>query len=206
MDCFGYCFDQEGRYGHPLLLADPDAILRYIRENLDAPQLVITDADDHQLLLMRDGVDLYNALDQVGVDLNFVLNQTRDEIVAEGLELEEKPEWERLYDQIGLSPGEIRMRQRVKAACRAAQTVADVAEIIRGTYFDAHFLTTDGNKWYRFFDEEDYSATLMTSDDNGKWNDEPEKAILSPTLQVRHLRSSEDVHTFEIFDLDNDHS
>jgi putative alpha-1,2-mannosidase len=84
--------------------------------------------------------------------------------------------------------------------------VGDVAEIVRGTYFDAHFLTTDGKKWYRFFDEEDYSATLMIKDNNGKWNDEPEKSILSPTLQVRHLRSSEDIHTFEISDRDEDHS
>ncbi len=92
------------------------------------------------------------------------------------------------------------MRQRVKAACRAAQTVADVAEVVRGTYFDAHFLSQDGQKWYRYFDEDDFSATLMIKDENGKWMDKPEKAILSPTAKVRHLRSSEDVHTFEIID------
>lgn len=206
MLCYGYCFDTEGRYGPPVRLADQDAIIQFIRENQHAPQMMITDMGDHQLLLMRDGVDLYNELDQVGIDLNFVLNQIRDEMVAEGQSTGEKPEWERLYDQIGLSPGEIRMRQRVKAECRAARTVGDVAEIVRGTYFDAHFLTTDGKKWYRFFDEEDYSATLMIKDDNGKWNDEPEKSILSPTLQVRHLHSSEDVHTFEISDRDVDHS
>jgi hypothetical protein len=151
-------------------------------------------------------VDLHNELDQVGIDLNFVLNQIRDEVVAEGQNTGEKPEWERLYDQIGLSPGEIRMRQRVKAACRAARTVGDVAEIIRGTYFDAHFLTADGEKWYRFFDGEDTSVQLMRQDEHGEWMDEPERVTLSPNLQVRHLRSSEDIHTFEISDRDEDHS
>ncbi len=206
MVCYGYCFDHEGRYGPPVRLADQDATIQFIRENQHAPQIMITDMGDNQLLLMRDGVDLYNKLDQVGIDLNFVLNQIRDEVVAEGQNTGEKPEWERLYDQIGLSPGEIRMRQRVKAECRAARTVGDVAEIIRGTYFDAHFLTADGEKWYRFFDGEDTSVQLMRQDEHGEWMDEPKRVTLSPNLQVRHLRSSEDIHTFEISDRDEDHS
>ena len=206
MLCYGYRMDPEGRYDAAVPLADQDAIIRFIRENLDAPQLVITDTDDRQLLLMLDGVDLYNALDQVGVDLNFVLNQIHDEISSEGANPGEKPEWEQLYDQIGLSPGEIRMRQRVKAECRAARTIADVAEIVRGTYFDANFLTADGNKWYRFLDEADYSARLMIKDERGEWMDEPGRVALSPEIRVRHLRSSEDIHTFEIFDVDNDQS
>jgi hypothetical protein len=201
MHCYGYCFDQEGRYGPPIRLADQHAIIQFIRENGDAPQLMITDAGDNQLLLMRNGVDLFNDLDRIGISLQAVLNHIREEMVDEGSSSSEKPEWERLYDQIGLSPGEIRMRQRVKAACRAAKTVADVAEIVRGTYFDAHFLTPDGKKWYRFFDEEDYSATLMIKDENEKWIDEPEKAVLSPRTNVRHLRSSEDIHTFELLDV-----
>ena len=206
MVCNGYRFDHEGRYGPPVRLADQDATIQFIRENQYVPQMMITDMGDHQLLLMRDGVDLFNELDQVGIDLNFVLNQIRAEMVAEGQNTGEKPEWERLYDQIGLSPGEIRMRQRVKVECRAARTVGNVAEIVRGTYFDANFLTADGNKWYRFLDEADYSARLMIKDERGEWMDEPGRVALSPEIRVRHLRSSEDIHTFEIFDVDNDQS
>jgi hypothetical protein len=195
---FGYTDNKQGHHSAAVRLTDQEAVIRYIQENLDSRQLIITDAGDHQLLLMCDGVDLFNDLGRIGISLQAVLNQIREEMVEAGSNKGEKPEWERLYDQIGLSSGEIRMRQRVKAACRAAQTVADVAEIVRGTYFDAHFLTPDGNKWYRFFNEDDYSITLMTKDDSGTWIDEPERVFLSPTTLVRHLHSSEDIHTFEM--------
>ena len=200
MLCYGYCFDPEGRYEPPDRLEDLETIIRFIKVHHEAPQLVITDQHDQQLLLMRDGVDLFNDLERIGISLQAVLNQIREEMVEENAQRNEKPRWEVLYDQIGLSPGEIRMRQRVKAACRAALTVADVAEVVRGTYFDAHFLSQDEQKWYRYFDEDDFSATLMIKDENGKWVDEPEKTILSPSAKVRHLRSSEDIHTFELLD------
>jgi hypothetical protein len=200
MICYGYRYDCDGKYGSAVRLESRDAVIDFIRENIDSPQLVITDNLDRQLLLMRDGVDLFNDLDQIGISLMAVLNQVRDEMVEEGSQPGEKPEWERLYDQIGLSPGEIRMRQRVKAACRAARTVGDVAELIRGTYFDAHFHSSDGERWYRYFDEGDYAASLMVKDKNGVWQEEAERVILVPGMKVRHLRSSEDVHTFEILD------
>jgi hypothetical protein len=200
MKIYGYSYLSVDIIPSPIELDHKQAVIRFIKDNLNAAQLIITDAGDNQLLLMRDGLDLFNDLDRIGISLQAVLNHIREEMVDEGSSRREKPKWEQLYDQIGLSPGEICMRQRVKAACRAAKTVADVAEVVRGTYFDAHFQTTDGNKWYRFFDEEDYSATLMIKDENGNWIDEPEKAVLSPDIMVRHLRSSEDVHTFELVD------
>ena len=200
MICYGYCYDRNGKYHSPVRLESQDALINFIRQKIDCPQLVITDNLDRQLLLMRDGVDLFNGLERVGISLNAVLNQIREEIVEEGSGLDEKPEWERLYDQIGLSAGEIRMRQGVKAACREAQTVGDVAELVRGTYFDAHFRSRDGERRYRYFDEGDYSASLMVKAKNGEWNEEPERVILTPGMKVRHLRSSEDVHTFELLD------
>jgi len=200
MLCYGYRFDAEGKYGPPDRLENQEAVIRFIKTHHQAPQLVITDQRDQHLLLMRDGVDLFNALDQLDISLMDILNQIREEIVADNPQQDEKPRWEVLYDQIGLSPGEIRMRQRVKAACRAAKTVADVAELVRGTYFDAHFLSSDGQKWYRFFDEDDYSATLMTKNENGDWIEVLERVTLSPSVKVQHLRSSEDIHTFEILD------
>jgi hypothetical protein len=201
MICHGYRFDHEGKYGPSVLLADQDSVIRFIQDNLEAPQLLITDAGDNQLLLMRDGVDIFNVLDQYGISLAAIFEELRQDIASEGTSPKEKPEWEVLYDQIGLSPGEIHMRQRVKAACRAAKTVADVAELVRGTYFDAHFVSEDGQKWCRFFNEDDHSAKLMIKDESSEWVDDPDLFYLSPRAKVKHLRSSEDIHTFLLIDL-----
>jgi hypothetical protein len=46
----------------------------------------------------------------------------------------------------------------------------------------------------------------MRQDEQGEWMDEPKRMTLSPNLQVRILRSSEDIHTFKISDRDEDHS
>jgi hypothetical protein len=200
MLCYGYSYNEDGTHNAPIPLETQDSVVHYIRGNHKAHQLVITDQNDQLLLLMRDGVDLFNTLDQIGISLNAVLKQFRDKIVEEQTFSEEKLEWERRYDQIGLSSGEIRMRQRVKQACKNACTIADVAEIVRGTYFDAHFLSSDGSKWYRFLNEDDYSITLMTNDGNGEWIDEPGRVILLPSTRIKHLRSTEDIHTFEILD------
>ncbi len=64
-------------------LADQEAVIRFIKAHHEAPQLVITDQRDQQLLLMRDGVDLFNDLDRIGISLQAVLNQIREEIVEE---------------------------------------------------------------------------------------------------------------------------
>ena len=198
MAYYGYRYRSDGSYFLPVKLATTQAVARFIQDNLEAPQLIVTDAQDSQLLLMRDGVDLFNELGQIGISLNSLLSQLRQEIVKDVAPPQEKPEWERLYDQIGLSLGEIRMRQRAKAACRAARTVADAADLVRGTYFDAHFLTSDGQTWYRYFNPDTFEATPMTKDHVGEWIEELTPAVLSPTAQIRYLRSSEDIHTFEI--------
>ena len=91
------------------------------------------------------------------------------------------------------------MRQRAKVACRAARTVADVADLVKGTYFDAHFYASDGQKWFRYFNADTYEVEMLTQNEAGEWIEEPKPEMLSPATQVRHLRSSEDIHTFEIF-------
>ena len=70
MAYFGYRYRVDGRYFPPVRLDTPAAVTGFIQDNLEAPQLIITDAEDHQLLLMRDGVDLFNALDKIGIFLN----------------------------------------------------------------------------------------------------------------------------------------
>jgi hypothetical protein len=201
MKFFGYCYEDEDITPTPIELRDQQALIQFIKNHYEAPQLVITDAGDNQLLLMRDGVDLHNVLDQYGVSLAAIFAELRQEMAGDPPTHTEKPDWEVLYDQIGLSSGEIRMRQRVKAACRAAQTVEDVAELVEGTYFDAHFISEDGQKWCRFFNQDDYSATLMTKDEYGKWVDDAQPFYLQPSAKVKHLRSSEDIHTFLLLGL-----
>jgi hypothetical protein len=201
MKFFGYCYEDEDITPSPIELPDQQALMQFIKEHYEAPQLVITDAGDNQLLLIRAGVDLHNALDQYGISLAAIFTELRQEIAGDDPTQAEKPGWEMLYDQIGLSAGEIRMRQRVKAACRAAQTVEDVAALVAGTYFDANFVSEDGQKWCRFFNQDDYSATLMTKDESGEWIDLPAPFYLSPTAKVKHLRSGEDIHTFLLLGL-----
>ena len=201
MKFFGYRYEDEDITPTPTEFPDQQGLIQFIKDHYEAPQLVITDAGDNQLLLMRDGVDLHNALDQYGISLAAIFAELRQEIADDSPTQAEKPGWEDLYDQIGLSAGEIHRRQRVKAACRAAQTVENVAALVAGTYFDAHFISEDGQKWCRFFNQDDYSATLMTKDESGKWVDDPAPIYLSPNTKVKHLGSSEDIHTFLLIDL-----
>ena len=201
MKFFGYEYHSESVTPASVILTSPQAVIQFIKEHYYAPQLIITDAGDNQLLLMLDGVDHYNTLDQYGISLAAIFNELRQDIAAESNLQHEKPEWEVLYDQIGLSPGEIRMRQRVKKLCKTAQTVADVVELTQGTYFDAHFVSEDGQKLYRSFNEDNYSATLMTKDETGEWVKNPSPVNVSSSAKVKHLRSSEDIHTFVLIEL-----
>jgi len=197
---YGFCYDTEGKHGIPVHLEGKEAVISFIIEHLEVPKLIITDAGDNLLLLMQDGVDLFNHLEQEDISLNLIIAETRKKSIDEYSQPSQKPKWERLYDQIGLSPCEIRMRQRVKAACLAANTVRDVAELVRGTYFDAHFYSSDGQRWYRYFDAEEYTATLMIKDETGKWIEDVDNATLAPSKNIRHLQSSEDIHNFELLE------
>jgi hypothetical protein len=200
MKFLGYRYDFTGRSPQPVELINLESLAQFIKANYEAPQLIITDTHDRQLLLIRDGVDLFNELDPFGISLVTIFDELRQEATVASGAIDDRPQWEILYDRVGLSTGEIRMRQRVKAACRAAQTVGDVADLICGTYFDAHFLSSDRKRWYRHFNQENFSATVMKKDETGEWVEDPESVILSPTARVRHLRSSEDIHTFEFLE------
>ncbi len=106
---------------------------------MDETKLVVTDRADQQVLLIQECVNLYNDLDQYEVSLGEIFKEIRAERVGGANGEVRKPDWEILYDSIGLSPGEIRMRQRVKRDCRTARTVEDVAELVSGTYFTVYF-------------------------------------------------------------------
>jgi hypothetical protein len=200
MKFLGYLYNQDETYPPPTPIEGKDALVAFIIEHLEEHQLIITDQGDRQVLLMRDGVDLFQDLDQFGINLVELMAKRRKNLVNEYGNQEEKPHWEQLYDQIGLSPGEIRMRQRVKAACKQAQTVADVAELVRGTYFDAFFYSEDGRNQWGYFDPEDLSVDILLQNGENLWQAPSQRIVLHKNARVRHQESHEDVHIFTLLD------
>lgn len=191
-----------GRRSPPQRLENRAELVSFIKANLYDDEVVITDAEDNVLFRAVDGVDLYSAVDKLGIDLPALYRETREALVAAESEPDAETEpWEELYDSIGLSPGEIAMRQRVKRTCKAARTVADVAELLEGTYFAAHFYSEDRRRAWRFFDPHDYSVSAAKMVNGQNANEEQERIVhLDPDARVRHLSSSEDIHKFILRD------
>jgi len=73
--------------------------------------------------------------------------------------------------------------------------VADVAELLAGTYFAVSFENEDGTLTWSGFDPHDLSAAERLPD-----GDSAEPVYLPPGSPVRHRRSSEDVHYFVLLD------
>ncbi len=191
-----------GRRSPPQRLEDRAELVRFIKANLYEDEVVVTDAGDNLLFRALDGVDVYSALHKLGIDLPALYGEAREALVAAESEpgAETEP-WEELYDSVGLSPGEIAMRQRVKRACKAARTVADVAELLEGTYFDAYFYSQDRSRAWRYFDPRDYSAWAYETGEEEDLSEEQERSVqLDPDARVRHVSSGEDIHTFILLD------
>jgi hypothetical protein len=199
MKFLGYVFDDSRETVQPTTL-DKTSLVQFIKEHLEVKQLIITDTSNQQLLLMRDGVDLFNQLDEFGIHLPDIYREVRESLVGDGKRSEEKPEWERLYDSIGLSAGEIRMRQRVKRACLAAKTVSDVVDLIQGTYFSVYFYSEDKEQCWGYFDESNFTAMSLLKDENGYWYDSGDPVVIPGDARVVHLRSAEDIHEFILLD------
>jgi len=199
MKFLGYVYDETGRYTSPAFLDDEKALFEFIKANWEVNQLIITDSSDQQLLIMRDGVDLFNQLNQFGIQLSDIFHDIRDNLTNDH-DTGNKPEWELLYNSIGLSAGEIQMRQRVKRACKAAKTVSDVIKLVQGTYFDVSFVTKDGQRCWGYFDEMQCSATVLIKDYQGFWSDSGKEDVIPQDARVVHLRSGEDVHEFTLLD------
>lgn len=195
-----------GRFGRAARLRSPEEIVAFLREHLYAEEVRITDAGDRLLFRAVDGTDLYSCLDELGIDLPGVYAEMRRAWLAEAVvaapEEESAPRepWETLYDSIGLSSGEVGMRQQAKRACRAAQTVADVIELLEGTYFDAHFETEDGSRAWAYFDPAECSARVLRRVGDDAWQEGDRRVRLDPAARVRHKGSGEDVHLFLLLD------
>ncbi len=104
MDLYGYVFNREGYYGQPVMLKEKEHLIQFIKENLDETKLVVTDRADQQVLLIQECVNLYNDLDQYEVSLGEIFKEIRAERVGGANGEVRKPDWEILYDSIGLSP------------------------------------------------------------------------------------------------------
>jgi hypothetical protein len=76
-----------------------------------------------------------------------------------------------------------------------------VAELLKGTYFDAFFESEDGTRAWGYFHGQDLWATVMQSSEAGGWAGASRQHVeLPPGARVRHTSSSEDVHRFVLLD------
>jgi hypothetical protein len=176
MEFLGYVYDAFGHYDAPHSLQDEFALVKFINEYLEAPQMVVTDLNDNQLLLTREGVDFFSNLSSLGIELGDVYRQIHHG-QTETLEgSQQKPPWEVLYDSIGVSPSEVRMRQEIKTRCLTAKKVRDVADLVT------------------------LVVELLLQDVEGYWYDTGAQVALPGSARVQHLRSSEDIHEFLLLD------
>ena len=195
MRILGY-FTSHGEEVGPIALHDRAAVLAFLEAHLFDVEVVLADPDDRLVLRAVDGVDLVSRLDELEIDLPALYRRLRERAVAGASDAAEEHEpWEDLYDGIGLSPGEVAMRQRAKRRARAARTVADVVELLAGTYFEASFVSEDGGRSWASFDPGDLTA-LERLPDGGTGK----PVHLSPDARVRHRASGEDVHSFVLLD------
>ena len=206
---------REGRFGRAVRLHTAQEVTDFLREHLYEEEVRMVDAGDSLVFHARDGIDLYSRLAELGISLPALYDATRRTWVAEaerarsgdlrpthedeGEPVEREP-WEPLYDSIGLSSGEVWMRQQAKRACREARTVADVVELLEGTYFDAHFETEDGRRAWGYFDASECSAEVLRPVGEDAWQGEGRRVRLDPAARVRHKGSGEDVHLFVLLD------
>ena len=197
----GYVY-KEGRHGDSVRPEDADAVVAFLKAHLYDEEVVITDGGDNMLFHASDGIDLYSGLDELGIDLQANYQEIRREIAAEATAGEgEREPWKELYDSVGLSAEEIRMRQSVKRTVKAARTVADVARLLENTYFDVFFETEDGTGAWGYFDPKGYSALVMKRGAHGGWRQDGRRFVtLQPETRVRHKSSGEDTHLFILLD------
>ncbi|MGW8227134.1 MAG: hypothetical protein ACWGOY_15440, partial [Anaerolineales bacterium] len=166
---WGYVYSNDKR-AERILIADTAELLYFLKSHLYDAQLEITDARDNLVFRSLEGVDLYSNLGDIGIDLPAIYRELRDEIVAnEEPDTYDREPWEDEYDRIGLSSGEIRMRQRVKAACKAARTIEEVAALLEGTYFGASFISEDKTRAWGYLDGQDFSVCLLQGSEEEGW-------------------------------------
>ncbi|MEA3440784.1 MAG: hypothetical protein U9R58_10920 [Chloroflexota bacterium] len=198
----GYSY-KGGARGAAQRLVSAAELKTYLKAHLYDEEVVITDPGDNLLFRALDGVDLYSELDELGIDLPALYREVRQKLLVDAAKQgAEREPWEEYYDSIGLSPGEIQMRQQAKRLCKAAQTVEDVARLLEGTYFDAYFHSEDRQRAWGYFNPEDYSIDVLEGSEEEGWGErqDPQIVTLNPKARIKHISSSEDVHRFTLYD------
>ena len=198
----GYVYSGD-THGEPQRLENQDELTNFLQAHLYEDEVVITDAGDNLLFRAVEGVDLYSELDELGIDLPTLYREVRQKLLVDAAKQgAEREPWEEYYDSIGLSPGEIQMRQRVKRACKAAQTVEDVARLLEGTYFDAYFYSEDRQRAWGYFNPDDYSIDVLEGSEEEGWGEgqDPLIVTLDRNARVKYVSSGEDVHGFTLLD------
>jgi hypothetical protein len=202
---------REGRFGRASRLETVAEIVAFLREHLYDEEVRIVDADDFLVFRAMGGIDLYSRLGDLGINLPALYREIHATWVAEaqagageggrpaagGEVVEPREPWEELYDAVGLSAGEIGMRHRAKRACRAARTVADVVDLLEGTYFDAFFQAEDGSREWGYLDRSDGTVEVVRP--RGE-EGAPLRVRLDPAARVRYHSSGEDIHLFVLLD------
>lgn len=198
---WGYLYSN-GKRVERLQLVNEVELITFIKSHLYDDQLEITDSRDNLVFRSLDGIDLYSNLADIGIDLPSIYQDLRQELYAnEEQGIYDREPWEENYDRIGLSPGEIRMRQRVKQECKAARKVGDVAALLEGTYFDASFVSEDKKRAWGYLDQNDCSVYILDGSEEEGWgNARGELIFLDREARVKHISSSEDLHWFVILD------
>lgn len=199
MDILG-CFRRGETMSRPVGLPDTGSIEAFLLEHLHDDEVVLTDRSDELVFRAIDGVDLFSRLSELGIDLPSLYAELRRRAVSDAAPDAERADWEDGYDAIGLSPGEIAMRQRAKSAAKAARTVADVIEVLDGTYFEAAFVSEDQTRAWGYFDPSDLSAAVEEPVDPHARRATDRRVRLDPRARVRHEGSGEDIHVFVLLD------
>ncbi|MCJ7694999.1 MAG: hypothetical protein MUO40_06175 [Anaerolineaceae bacterium] len=190
---------RNGRYDQAKRLKGAQGVYAFLQKNLYEEEIRICDTGDNLIFQARDGIDLFNRLEEIGVNLPGIYQLLCRKALGSGADELPRPQWEQLYDSIGLSSGEIAMRQRVKKAAMAATTVADVVRLLEGTYFSACFYSEDETCCWSYFDPHDLTVRKMDrveSDFGTGWQETGEQVTLDLDARVRHHSSAEDIHTF----------
>ena len=193
-----------------------EGILKFLKEHLfaksadDKTEIRITDSQKNRVIFQSiGGVDLHSELQCHGISLPELYQEIKAEMVkrVQGTDATaDMPEWEKYYDSIGLSAEEVEMRRIAKQRSKAAKTVRDVAELLKGTYFDAVFSTEDGTRSWAYFDPEEFSAqpNKQLGGNLGWKADRLKRIMINPDALVKYIGSAEDRHGFVLLDPPDD--
>jgi len=197
---YGYIY-VAGRHDGPKRLEGIESLVPFAKKYLFSEELRITDSSDNLILHVLDGVDLFSTLHEYDVDLPQIYRSLRRDALGVGLNMDDQwDDWQDDYDRISPSPSEVRTRLAIKKACKAAQTVADVAKLLEDNCFIPFFESQDGSRAWGDFDPIDHSVVEMN--ETGKWGSQKKlgRVTLEPAAKVHHDGSGQEIHVFILLD------